>query len=152
MKTATKSTIILVTFFIIANTQSLKAQGPNFIALVGNIIGMTSGDIVIKGKNHSGVEWSFTVNISYDSKPILPAKQCLRGFSEISNGVTVAGLQKERNTAVCKLMMSEKDIALAMTRIRVVSTFQKLQLPAFYPNHGVIKITQPVVSVPLACL
>ena len=152
MKTATKSTIILILFFTFGNMESVKAQGPNFMALIGNIVGMTSGDLVIKGKNHNGVEWSFTVNISYDSKPILPAKQCLRGFAEISNGITVAGLQKERNTAVCKLLMSDKDIALAMARIRVVFGSQKLQLPAFYPNGGVIKTAPPVVAAPLACL
>jgi len=56
MKTSAKTTLLLAIFLMLGTTPSLKAQGFNFIALVGKVAGMDTGDMVLKGRNHNGVE------------------------------------------------------------------------------------------------
>ena len=116
------------------------------MGLVSKAVGLGTGDMVIKGRNHNGVEWSFTLNVSYDSKPILPAKQCLHGYGEVSNAITLAGLNKEANTCAAKSFISNSQAIAAINRIQIVSPSLKEQLPAFYPNGGVIK-TQPAPAL-----
>ena len=146
MKPSAKTTLLLAILLMLGTTPGLKAQVFNFISLVGKVAGIGTGDMVFKGRNHNGVEWSFTVNVSYASKPILPAKQCLTGFSAFSNGVKVASFNKETNTAPAKMFISNNQAIAAIRHINIVSPNTKEQLPAFYPNRGVIK-TQPAPTL-----
>ena len=146
MKTSTKSTFILAIFLMLGTTADIKAQGFSFGDLVGRVAGLGTGDLVFKGRNHNGGVWSFTLNVSYDSKPITPAKQCLHGYGEVSNGITVAGFQKEANTIAAKQFISNNQAIAAINRINIVSPSIKEQLPAFYPNGGVIN-TQPAPAL-----
>ena len=146
MKTSTKTTLILAIFLMIGTTSGVKAQEFSFLGLVSRAAGLGTGDMVFKGKNHNGVQWSFTLNVSYDSKPITPAKQCLRGYGEVSNGITVAGFHKEENTIAAKQFISNSQAIAAINRIQIVSPSIKEQMPAFYPNGGVIN-TQPAPAL-----
>ena len=113
MKTSTKTIFILAIFLTLGTTSGIKAQGLSFMGLVSKAVGLGTGDMVIKGRNHNGVEWSFTLNVSYDSKPILPAKQCLHGYGEVSNAITLAGLNKEANTCAAKSFISNSQAIAA---------------------------------------
>ena len=146
MKTSTKTTFILAIFLILGTTSGVKAQGFSFLGLISRAAGLGTGDLVFKGRNHNGGVWSFTLNVSYDSKPITPAKQCLHGYGEVSNGITVAGLNKETNTCAAKKFISNSQAIAAINRIQIVSPSIKEQLPAFYPNGGVIN-TQPTPAL-----
>jgi len=129
MKTATKTTLLLAIFFMLGATTEVKSQGCNFMSLLGKALQMGTGDLVFKGKNHNGVQWSFTVNVSYDSKPILPAKQCLHGFSEVSNAITLASLNKEANTAAAKNFMSKNQVMYAYSKISFPAAQQPIAAP-----------------------
>jgi hypothetical protein len=150
MKISTKIPFIIAFVLMTGSSSSLKAQGPNFLDAISKLIGtsvskqlvqLMSGKILIHSKVHNGQDYSIVLNLSLESKIVMP-NQCfclLHGYDKFSTGVRTVLAQRSLNKYDNGMSMSKNEVYEALKRIRTIYPAEVKQITFPLPLGGRIK-------------